>query len=112
MTNTRLRPTDRKQQILDAAIKVASRPNGWAKLTRDAIAKEADCSEGLPSKYFGTMVNFRRTVMRAAIQYAGHGSVPVAMYLSVIAQGLAAGDKHARKAEPELKARALQTLAG
>jgi AcrR family transcriptional regulator len=103
MTRKRLLPDDRKLEILNAAIKVAGRPGGWSKLTRDAVAKEAGCAEGLPSKYFGTMVSFRRAIMRAAI---------VAEELGVIAQGLAAGDKCAQKADPELKARALNTLAG
>lgn len=99
----RLQPDDRKQQILTAAIRVAARPGGWAKLTRDSVAKEADCAEGLPSKYFGTMISFRRSIMRAAI---------VAENLAVIAQGLAAGDKCAQKADEGLKRKALETLAG
>ena len=88
----RLHPDDRKEQILAAALKVAGRPGGWAKLTRDAVAKEANCAEGLPSKYFGTMVAFRRAIMRAAIRDWN---------LSVIAQGLAAGYKVALKAEED-----------
>lgn len=103
MTKRRMPPNDRKYEILTAALAVAARPGGWAKLTRDAVAKEAGCAEGLPSKYFGTMISFRRSIMRAAI---------VAENLAVIAQGLAAGDKCAQKADPELKARALNTLAG
>ena len=103
MTKKRLHPDDRKQQILTAAIRVAARPGGWGKLTRDAVAKEAGCAEGLVSKYFGTMIAFRRSIMRAAIQ---------ARNLAVVAQGLAAGDASAKKADPELKARALSTLAG
>lgn len=103
MSIKRLHPDDRKEQILSAALKVAERPGGWTKLTRDAVAKEANCAEGLPSKYFGTMVDFRRAVMRAAIR---------AERLGVIAQGLAAGDKCAKKADPDLRARALQSLAG
>lgn len=103
MTKKRLQPDDRKQQILTAAIRVAARPGGWSKLTRDAVAKEAGCADGLVSKYFGTMLTFRRTIMRAAIVRAD---------LSVIAQGIASGDKYAQKADPELKARALNTLAG
>ena len=101
MTKKRLRPADRKQEILNAAIKVAGRPGGWGKLTRDAVAKEAACSEGLVSKYFGTMIAFRRSIMRAAIQ---------ARNLAVVAQGLAAGDTNAQKAPPELKAAAVETL--
>lgn len=103
MTKKRLLPDDRRHQILTAAIKVAGRPGGWAKLTRDAVAKEAGCAEGLPSKYFGTMISFRRAIMRAAI---------VAENLAVIAQGLAAGDKCAQNADESLKRRALETLAG
>lgn len=99
----RLHPDDRNEQILTAALKVAGRPGGWAKLTRDAVAKEAGCAEGLPSKYFGTMVAFRRAIMRAAIREWN---------LSVIAQGLAAGDEVALKAEEDLKRKALNTLAG
>ena len=103
MTKKRLQPDDRKDQILKAAIKVAARPGGWGRLTRDAVAKEAGCAEGLPSKYFGTMVNFKRAIMRSAIHDWN---------LSVIAQGLAAGDKVAMKAEEALKRKALDTLAG
>lgn len=103
MTKKRLQPDDRKQQILTAAIKVAARPGGWARLTREAVAREAGCAEGLPSKYFGTMVNFKRAIMRAAIHDWN---------LSVIAQGLASGDKVAAKAEEALKRKALDTLAG
>ena len=103
MTKKRLQPEDRKRQILTAAIRVAARPGGWAKLTRDAVAKEADCAEGLPSKYFGTMISFRRAIMREAIRLGD---------LSVIAQGLAAGDKCAQKVDESLKRIALATLAG
>ena len=101
MSKQRLKPDDRKQQILDAALKVARRPGGWSKLTRDAVAREAGCAEGLPSKYFGTMTAFRRAIMRAAI---------ASSCLPIVAQGLAAGDKCAQKASPTLKAQALATL--
>ena len=99
----RKRPDDRKLEILNAAIKVAGRPGGWTKLTREAVAREAQCADALVSKYFGTMVAFRRSIMRAAIVRAD---------LSVIAQGLAAGDKFTQKTDPELKRRALNTLEG
>ncbi len=99
----RKKPDDRKYEILTAALIVAGEPGGWSKLTRDAVAREAQCADGLVSKYFGTMITFRRTIMRHAIKAAN---------LSVVAQGLAMGDVHAQKADPELKARALNTLAG
>jgi len=97
----KLLPDDRKQQILTAALCIAARPGGWAKLTRISVAKEAQCAEGLPSKYFGTMTTFRRAIMRAAIQ---------ARNLPVIAQGLAAGDPSAQKAPDSLKREAVDTL--
>ena len=103
MTKRRMPPNDRKYEILTAALAVAARPGGWSKLTRDAVAREAQCADGLVSKYFGTMIAFRRSIMRAAIG---------AENLAVVAQGLAAGDASAKKADPELKARALNTLAG
>lgn len=103
MTRRRLIPADRKSEILTAAINVASRPGGWSTLTREAVAREAQCTDGLVSRYFGTMLAFRRTIMRHAIKVDN---------LPIIAQGLAAGDKCAIKASPDLKARALNTLAG
>lgn len=103
MTRRRLIPSDRKTEILTAAIKVASRPGGWSTLTREAVAREAQCTDGLVSRYFGTMISFRRTIMRHAIKVDN---------LPIIAQGLASGDKYAIKAAPELKARALNTLTG
>lgn len=102
MTKKRLLPDDRKYQILTAAIAVAERPGGYSKMTRGAVAKEVGCAEALISRYFGTMPSFRRTVMRSAI---------LTENLSIIAQGLARADIHAQKADPDLKARALNTLA-
>ena len=102
MSKLRQRPDDRKYQILNAAIAIASQSGGFSKLTREAVAKEAKCAEGLISKYFGTMVNFKRTIVRTAI---------LTNNLSIIAQGLAVGDMHAQKAPKSLKSRALATLA-
>ncbi len=99
----RLKPTDRKAEILNAALTVAARPGGWSKLTREAVAREAKCADALVSKYFGTMIAFKRTIMRHAIK---HENLPI------VAQGLATGDDHMCRASPELRARALATLAG
>lgn len=103
MTKRRLPPNDRKYQILTAALAVAARPGGWSKLTRDAVAREAQCADGLVSKYFGTMTQMRRTVMRSAV---------LTENLAIVAQGLATGDPHAQKADESLKRKALETLAG
>jgi AcrR family transcriptional regulator len=102
MTRRRLEPADRKREILAAAIRIARKPGGWHKLTREAVAAEAGCADALISRHFGTIPNFKRDVMRAAIAQ---------QVLPIIAQGLAAGDRHASKASPELKNKALNSLA-
>jgi len=97
----RLDPKDRKKQILDAAFIVASRKDGWSKLTREAVAKEAGCTDALVNRYFGTMKNFKRTLMRLAIRNE---------YLAIVAQGVAIGDKYANAAPIQLRAKALTSL--
>lgn len=57
----------RRAGILEAAVKIAKRPGGWAKMTREAIALEADCSEGLVSHYLGDIPTIRRAVVKIAI---------------------------------------------
>lgn len=99
----RLHPDDRKEQILTAAISVAARPGGWSKLTREAVARAANCTDSLISLHFGTMTEFKRKVMRAAIKTNN---------LPVIGQGVAAGDKTAAKLPDEIKDAALKSLAG
>jgi len=98
----RLNPADRQVLILDAALRM-SRLHGYQKVTRLDIAMAADCSEALVSQYFGTMVQVRRAVIRAAIKQGD---------LQILAQGLAARDGHAQKAPDELKRAAVATLAG
>lgn len=97
----RLHPAERKQQILTAALTVAARPGGLSKLTRATVAAEAACSDAAVSQYFGTMAEFKRTIMRAAIK---------AEILPIIAQGVASGDKTVLKASPYLRGRAIATL--
>lgn len=98
----RLKPDDRKTEILTAAIKVAGQPGGWSTLTRESVANEAGCAVGLVSRYFGTMICFKRAIMRKAVVDAD---------LAIIAQGLATRDVNAIKADPEIKRQALATLA-
>lgn len=92
---------ERKRSILRAAIVVAEKRGGWSKMTREAVAREAGCADAAVSVYFGTMTEFKRTVMRHAIGLKN---------LSILAQGLAAGDKHAEKADADLKRQAIDTL--
>lgn len=103
MSRKRLQPDDRKYQILTAALELATTPGGYKRLTRKAIADRVGCAEGLVSRYFATMPQMRRTVMRSAV---------LTENLHIIAQGLADGDPHAAKAPADLKARAIATLSG
>lgn len=101
MSNKRYSPDIRRELVLKAAVAVASKPGGWARLTRDAIAREAECSDGLVSRYLGDMSKARRRVFRYAIKHE---------ILEVIAQSVAAHDGYAVKAS--LRQRALQALLG
>lgn len=89
----------REAQILAASLKVAETV-GYTRVTLQQIADAAQVSKGLPITYFGTMAAWRRKAMREAVRMRN---------LRIIAQGLAAGDPHAKKAPDELKTAALAT---
>jgi len=91
----------RKENILQVAVQLAA-INGYDKITRDGVAEHAGVSMGLVTKYFGTMNQLRRDIMRAAIKR----EVP-----EIIAQGLVNGDARAKKAPDELKEKAKAILA-
>jgi len=93
---------ERIKHILDTALILAEQ-HGYTNVSRDAIARVCGFpSPSLITYHMGTMEELRRKVMREAIKREN---------LRVLAQGLAARDRHARKAPDDLKARALQTLA-
>lgn len=98
--NKRLLPGDRRTEILDSALRVAE-VVGYKHLTRVQVANNAACAESLVSAYFGTMEKFRRTIMRAAVK---SGNLPI------IAQGLVAGDPHAKKADESLRKQAMAAM--
>lgn len=108
---TKLAPADRKKQILDEAVRQAARV-GYQNIKRADVAAALEVSPALVSLHFSTMVQLKRDVMRAAVATAtgknGTRSVPAA--LAILAQGLAAGDRLARKAPDAAKAAALSTL--
>lgn len=99
-TYIRMAPKERKAEILEAALKVAT-VCGFTTFTRAQVADEAGISPASVNKYFTTMAQLRRDVMRAAVR---EGS------LKLIAQGIVLGDKQALKAPDELKARALASV--
>jgi len=97
----RANPALRKLHILAMAVEV-SKTRGYNRITRDEVAKAAGVSMGLVTRYFGTMVQLRRAIIRYAIQK----EIP-----EIVFQGIACGDDNARKAPQALKTRAAELLA-
>jgi AcrR family transcriptional regulator len=97
---THMNPADRKKQILEVAVTL-SKKQGYQHVTREDIARGAECATGLINRYFGTMPQLRRAVMRWAVK---HGE------LAIVAQGIVAKDPQALKAPDDLKQRALASL--
>lgn len=100
MKQQKLDAKAREAQILAASLKVAETV-GYSRVTLQQIADAAEVSKALPLAYFGTMASWRRKVMREAVRLRN---------LRIVAQGLAAGDPHARKAPPDLRIAALSSL--
>ncbi len=87
---------DRTRQLLNVALRLAA-ADGWNSLTRDGIARAAGVSYALVTHRLGTMDAVRRSVMRLAVKER---------CVCVVAQGLAARDRQAVKADAELRAAA------
>lgn len=96
----RLAPDDRRDELLKVAVDMAV-VIGINQLRRDNIAEKAGVANGLVTRYFNTMTQLRRAVMR----YAVHNEI-----LPVVAQGLAMRDPEALKAPEDLKHKAIGTL--
>ena len=63
----RLPPKERRQLILDAAVKLAEK-RGFSTLTQGTIARAAGVSIGLVPYYFKSMRGMRDAVMKEAIK--------------------------------------------
>ncbi len=100
LASKRLDPKVRKEEILAVAVAQASKV-GLNGLRRDDVAKAAGVANGLVSRYFNTMLQLRRAVIRSAVHTEN---------LALIAQGLAMREPEAMKASDELKKKALATL--
>lgn len=66
MTRIRLDPETRKNQMLDAGVKIAKR-HGIKGLTRVAIAAETGTTDGLVNRYFGNRVTLRAEIIAEAV---------------------------------------------
>lgn len=95
-----MKPEARKQQILEAAVRRAG-VVGLARTRRDDVAVEAGVGAGLVTRYFSTMTQLKRAIIR----YAVHNEI-----LPLIAEALVANEPEAMKATKELKERALASL--
>lgn len=98
----RLKPKDRKNQLVQAALEVAEQ-YGYNTMRREDIAHHAQVSEGLVSQYLGTMPQLRRTIIRHSIKTRN---------LSVLAQGIVNRDPHALKAPEDLRQAAVASMMG
>lgn len=96
----RMNPALRKTQIMNNAIMLAER-HGYTHVTREAVAEAAGVAPSLVSKYWGTMAQLQRAIMRQAISQGN---------TTILAQGLAARDRNAMKAPDELKEEAIKSL--
>ena len=68
--------------------------HGYQAVTREMVAHDAGVSVGLISKYFLTMREFKRAIMRAAIERES---------LDIVAQGVSLHDPLTRKLSGTLK---------
>lgn len=97
MPRLKLTPRVRCELILVAALKLASQPGGWNKLTLAAVAAEAHCTHGLICKYFGSVAALRRKLVRVAIRQEN---------FDVLTQALIANDPEANRMKPLLRQKA------
>lgn len=96
----RMDPKERQAEILTAAVDAAKRL-GYSQFRLVDVAAGAQCSTGSVMRYWKTMEQLRRDVMRAAIRDE---------VLQVIGVGVAINDPCCRKLCPTLRARALASL--
>lgn len=93
--------SDRDQKVLEAAIAEA-REQGYQFITREAVAARSGVSVGGVNNAFGTMLELKRAVLRAAIERE---------ILPIVAEGIAMGSPVVSEIPPELRERALLSLA-
>ena len=94
---SRLEAELRKDQIMDAAIQLAE-IHGYENVKRTDVAQAANVSNGLITRYCGTMNQLRIAIMQHAVTTGN---------LAVLIQGIARGDHQALNAPDELKAAAV-----
>lgn len=96
-----MKAKDRDEQLFRSAAELAASGECYLTLTREQIAARAKCAPTLVSYRFKTMERFRVDLMRWAIRDK---------WLVIIAQGLAHGDKYAKRAPWYVQAQAKELL--
>ena len=98
----RLTPKDRTNELLDTALDLAVK-HGWRALTHASVAQAAGVSQGLVVARLGTKTELLRDVMRRAVNRG---------VVAVVAEGLAVGDRQAKRAGAALREAAAQHVRG
>jgi len=93
-------PALRYDEILSAAITLAEKI-GFMEITRESVALEADASCALITRYFKTMDNLKKRVLKTAIEFER---------LPIIAQGLSLGKIQATELDKKLLSKVLDFL--
>lgn len=102
MMQKRMKPKDRKAEILSAAV-AAAQALGFTRFRLVDVAAKANCSTALVIIYWSTMEQIRRAVMREAIRIEA---------LPILAVGIAIDDPRCRKMSHDLAQRAIASLNG
>ena len=98
MKTLRLDPKDRREQLLNFALSIAAKNQ---RFTFQDVASAAGLTVAAVIYHFPTKAQLQRDVMRAAVKQS---------IVPIVAHGLLAGDAHARKASPELRAACTEYL--
>ncbi len=100
MTQTRLKPEVRREEILASALSLAA-VRGYVNITQECIADSAGLSASAIHYHFGTMDRLRCELMQYAVRVGN---------AVVVAQGLVARDKYAMRADDQLKKEAMDAI--
>lgn len=98
--NRKMRPEDRKAQILEAGVLLSEKHN-YLLLQGGQVAADLGIALGLPFMYFGTTDGLRKSVMKEAIRTNN---------VTLIMQMMANREKIVKKAPPEILKRAAELL--
>lgn len=100
MKQKRLKPAIRKEEVLAAALVLAAE-HGYTAISRNAIAEQTGIGGSAIQYHFKTMAQLRTELMRYAVKHR---------HPRVVAQGLAVRDRHALKADDDLKRQAMASV--